>query len=199
MASPSFLLLALATSLAAGAAIGACGGDVVVDGADAASSTSSAGGASSTSSTGDTGGTGGGLAAGQCRSVSDCPQFMECVPPGGSPGCGVAQPLPPCNTDADCAAEGPTIICAAVPCSGAPLVCTPGCTSDAECSEGETCGPTHHCAPTACASESDCPTDFDCDGSACQRRVCAGDGVCSGYCVNGACYDAPGTCSDEPV
>ena len=198
--------------LCTGVAIGAgCGGGVIADGTGGAGtgagSTSGAGGTSTSAGgtggaggTSGTGGAGGGLAPGQCRTMNDCNgsmQFEECLPPGASPGCGICfSPPTTCESDADCAAQGPAAICVSPPCACPDVqTCVQGCTEDAMCGAGETCGPTHRCEPEACASTSDCPTNFGCSGGACQRLTCAVDATCSGYCVDGLCYDTPGTCT----
>lgn len=200
----------LALELIILAATTGCGNVVVGTGAASSTGASSStgsptgtGGApstTSTSSTGDDGGTG--LAPGQCRSMSDCaPVHEACVPPTGWMGCGgpACPPLTPCTGDADCAAQGATFICVVFPCCNGVQACTQGCTSDAVCAMGETCASNHRCVPTACTSAGDCPVDFDCESSACQRRACASDAACSGYCVLGSCYQTPGTCSLPPV
>lgn len=105
-----------------------------------------------------------------------------------------------CTSDTDCAAEGAAAICTPAPCAcGDVPSCQQGCTSDATCGAGETCGPTHRCAPEACTSTSDCPEDFTCNGAACQRIACTDDAACSGYCVDGLCFETPGTCSAIPA
>jgi hypothetical protein len=158
-------------------------------------------GGTSTSSAGGTGSAGGGLAHGQCRAMSDCKDstFTEvCLQPGAFLCGGPCDPMPPptCAGDADCAAEGAAAICTVPPCACPKQpTCTQGCASDATCGAGETCGPTHRCAPTACVSASDCPVNFACAEAACHRIVCTDDAPCNGYCVDGLCFDTPGTCS----
>ncbi len=193
---------------AAGTAWSACG--CAMDygpGGGFGSSSSSVGGTGggvATSTVSGGGAAGGGSAAGQCRTMSDCTGTMsseECVPPGGFPGCGICfNPMPACTADADCASQGPDSICALPLCSCMGLMaCVAGCTSSAACAVGETCASSHHCEPTACASDGDCPTNFGCTSSQCQRKTCTSDAACAGYCVEGSCYDALGTCTLPPA
>ena len=170
----------------------ACGGHVVLDGAGGAITTS-----------GSTGGTGGGLPPGKCRSRSDCPVDSpdECLQPGGFPGCDPCLPHGmTCTADADCPPDGGApMICILVMCTcTTSMTCASGCTSDASCPTGQVCGPTHRCAPQPCASATDCPVDFECSDGGCQRLACSADAMCTGYCVDGNCFETLGTCVGLP-
>jgi len=143
-----------------------------------------------------------------CDPVPTCHDDLECESPSsclapGEHGCGICQPIESnCQFDADCHAADLGQICAPVRpqhCCPPALVCQPGCTSDAECAEGEVCNAAHHCALAPCAGDS-CPPHFQCeprDGAfTCHRILCDRDSRCgAGSCVNGACYAALGTCS----
>jgi hypothetical protein len=81
------------------------------------------------------------------------------------------------------------------------VVCIPGCLSDANCESGQACTVTHHCVARACLGNGDCPQYFDCTSNAgtgaqlCARRLCSSDENCmGGFCVEGRCYDALGSC-----
>jgi hypothetical protein len=176
-------------------------------GGSTTNSTSTAGVTTSSTSSGSTSssssGTGGALPKGDCRAMNDCKPvgFMECVPPGGSAGCGTCQNPPmTCSGDTDCATQGATSICvpAACACMGQ-SICVPGCMSDAACGPGETCAPSHHCVPTTCATDAECPANFACTGGTCGRKSCTDDKACAGYCVGGSCYDMLGTCTMIPA
>jgi hypothetical protein len=103
-------------------------------------------------------------------------------------------------SDADCKAQGASMVCLPVVCAcSGQKACIQGCTSDAMCDAGEVCAASNHCQPKPCGSAADCPINFVCSGSACQRETCTSDATCQGYCVNGACYDMPGTCTPIPA
>jgi hypothetical protein len=157
--------------------------------------TSSSGGASSTQ--GSTGGHT--LGTNQCRGNGDCDirQGATCVQPGGTGPCGVCRTVTsPCTSDSECQADAASLICD-VPvgcfCPPGAKTCLPGCMDASGCKAGEVCT-AHRCVPASCQSDADCPTDFGCTGGSCGRRTCTTDADCSGYCVNGRCYSAPGTC-----
>lgn len=134
-----------------------------------------------------------------CRSSSDCHQrFEQCYAPGQTIGCGACiLPTSDCQSDGDCALKGANMICAnAGGCACMPvLICQQGCADNAGCGEGLACGADHRCAPKTCAGAADCPQNYDCKSGACARRTCTSDDVCSGACVNGACYPTEGFCS----
>jgi hypothetical protein len=158
---------------------------------------------------GNTGGSGGGdggaVGAGRsCRANSDCVpypgQYLYCANPVED-GCRVCSTTPdPCQSDSDCRSDGgdDTSICqpTTCPCHWE-RSCVPGCASDDQCATGLACGADHHCAPRACSPTGPmaCPVNFTCapDGH-CARTPCSSDADCSGACVEGACYDQPGTC-----
>jgi hypothetical protein len=152
---------------------------------------------------GDTGrGGAGGANGGPCWAATDCGATATCDPPG-TPYCGCLGVARTCSRDTDCAPDAATpSICdfSSCPCSSG-LVCVSGCTTNANCPEGDTCATNHHCVPTPCTSASGtCPTDFTCSGGTgggggtCARKACKMDSQCSGACVEGFCYGAPGTC-----
>lgn len=149
-----------------------------------------------------TGACGGGACPAGCRSASDCSGGQECVAPGASPGCGVCRPSD-CTTDAQCASGQ---VCDQAPCvcTGSGRACIPACKSAADCGEGQSCTATHHCVPTPCSGASQCPMYFACvftpGGGQCTRRTCASDAECGGgWCVDGACWGALGSCTFPPL
>ena len=150
---------------------------------------------------GGQGGSGGGsLGEGQCRNDQDCTgPAVPCAPPGTPPGCGTCfDPDPTCVSDNECKPQGEAFICAPVACACSPAsACAEGCLDDSKCAVGQACGADHRCAPKTCAAPADCPANFECAGMpmACARTACSVDADCSGFCVLGKCYDAPGTCS----
>jgi hypothetical protein len=183
----------------------------------ACSSGSTGGGAGGTSGTGGAAnggmtGTGGAQDAGPpndaghdtsgggCWIASDCRGGAFCSPPGQTVCGGACIPVTnPCNSDSQCATDaGAPKICDIVPCScPTNMACVAGCTSSAECLEGQSCGANHHCVPIACGSAGQtCPTDFVCSTSAgtCVRKPCTSDSQCSNACVLGSCYRSPGAC-----
>jgi hypothetical protein len=131
-----------------------------------------------------------------CHGNGDCADGL-CVAPGVS-RCGGICPAG-CTSDAECnAGQVCDYSCAA--CASAGKGCVAACTPTS-CPAGERCGADGHCAAIACATSSDCPAYFDCvlpagTGSAhCEQRACESDGDCGGgYCVDGGCYGALGTC-----
>jgi hypothetical protein len=163
------------------------------------------------------------LGPGECRVPSDCAQNEDCFLPNNFHHCGpvvirlactdnsscsgsVCRANPEasdagracaqavtCTTDSEC--EGgqvcrtdPTII---VKESEAP-VCTEACKTNRDCAVTDACDDTGHCRARTC---SECPSYFSCASESCAIRNCATDAECSGgYCVNGSCAGALGTC-----
>jgi hypothetical protein len=141
----------------------------------------------------------GGANGGPCWSATDCGS-ATCAPLGTlvcGGACIAVQHA--CTSDTDCAADAaaPTV-CQQIPCScPSGMGCAPGCTADSNCPEGQSCASNHHCFPTTCTLSSDaCPANFSCSpgSGVCARKVCQTDSQCSGSCVEGNCYAAPGTC-----
>lgn len=148
----------------------------------------------------------------QCAANTDCPATL---PYCGSVQIGFAGGLgfrvcQACLTDTDCASPKPhcaftggvsscvacasTSDCATGVCSSG--TCIAGCTSDAQCgSPLLECSAVKRCEARSCASDEACPPNAACVTGHCQRRACTGDQQCDqGACVNGACYEAKGTC-----
>jgi len=113
-----------------------------------------------------------------------------------------------CSTDADCVRDGGstggTMICDSAPssycyCYGA-MICVVGCRTNADCSSGQACNPSHSCQNTCVAGDGKCPANFSCGASGfCQQNSCTSDSECSGFCVNGWCYQTLGTCEPIPA
>lgn len=145
----------------------------------------------------------GGANGGPCWSATDCGSSATCAPPG-TPVCGGAciAVQHPCTGDTDCAVDAATpSVCEQVPCScPSGMGCVPGCTMNTDCPEGQSCASSHHCSPITCTSTSNtCPANFSCNvnnaiSGFCARKACQIDSQCSGACVEGFCYPAPGTC-----
>ena len=127
----------------------------------------------------------------------DVQEQSTCVPPGGPAPCAAACPPTECASDSDCQADGPSFICEGAwqcgECAAGVKICIPGCVDASGCNAGEVCT-AHRCVPASCQSDVDCPTDFACAGGSCGRKTRTTDANCSGYCVEGLCYSAPGTC-----
>ena len=146
-----------------------------------------------------------------CSSQVDCGissgMFLMCRAPGESMGCGACRMgTGDCSTDSDCVGDGGstagTMICAPAPrsdcyCNGATF-CAPGCRTNAHCGPGQACNPSHSCQNTCVAGDGTCPVNYSCGASGfCEQNSCTSDSECSGFCVNGLCYQTRGTC--EPV
>ncbi len=135
-----------------------------------------------------------------CSAEQQCPQGTGfCTRPDQDLGCGICMNPPEeevCQGDGDCAAGS---ICEPLRCACmGQHVCVPGCTSDAECGEGEACGDDGRCAAARCQSQDECPVNFRCDSGGCLRRACTTSESCEGYCVGGSCYAEPGSCNFPP-
>ncbi|HVT10404.1 MAG TPA: hypothetical protein VHO67_23245 [Polyangia bacterium] len=181
-----------------GAAIGGAGGA-----ASGGAGGTAGGGTAGTAGQNGRGGAGG-ANGGPCWSANDCGQSATCSPPGASVCGGACIPVQhPCHADTDCAGDAATpAVCEDVPCACPSATgCVPGCSTDADCAEGESCKSTHHCGPMACGpgTAATCPTDFVCaiieaTAGMCVRKSCSSDAECSGACVSGQCYHAAGNC-----
>jgi hypothetical protein len=134
-----------------------------------------------------------------CGSDGSCPGGgLACVPPGDSLGCGPCDPMPgSCTGDGEC---GGGTICEPIACSCSDQrACVPGCTGDADCGEGQSCDlGDHRCGPADCSENAPCPTEFICADGLCARASCTTDDECPGFCVDGKCFDAQGTCQSPP-
>ena len=148
------------------------------------------------------------LPAGSCRTENDCTDGMTCFVPG-RPQCGTCMEGPvPCSSDDECPMSG-----------NQAMVCDFQVEDTCYCDWGTSCmlkcgiegglvcsNPNRpacidgHCVATPCASDSGCPGTFTCQGEtddmASVRRTCTVDDECGdcGWCVDGMCYDEPGTC-----
>ncbi|HVY40886.1 MAG TPA: hypothetical protein VHM31_23265 [Polyangia bacterium] len=220
MRTSSFVLLAIFLGLTGGCGSGSNLGGTGVSsgqgtggtgtGGQATGGRGAAGGGTGGAAEGGAGGQGGGgrggaggANGGPCWSKNDCGPSATCVPPGASVCGGACIPVQhPCHADTECAGDAATpSVCEAIPCScPSAMGCVPGCSTDADCAEGQSCHGTHHCGPMACGSgAATCPTDFICatsavTGGTCVRKPCSSDADCSAACVSAECYRAPGTC-----
>jgi hypothetical protein len=143
-----------------------------------------------------------------CRDDTMCGNTELCLAPGGSPGCGTCfQPTQmPCQSDADCGQSG--VICEPLICAcDTGTYCTPGCSRDQPCPEGQECGADFRCRPQPCGTG--CPFLFTCTSGVCaegqtqccQRDGCQLDADCANgnaYCVEQLCYSEPGKCIARP-
>jgi hypothetical protein len=150
-----------------------------------------------------------------CKSNQDCSPTIqyECLPPTEFAGCGEVAGGVMCFSDSDCATDAgtdssltyfgpvcddPTLYHLCGTFSG--KACIGGCSKDSDCVGGRICDATKHCVFPPCTSNGDCPANFVCGGTRCQRKSCVKDGDCGGgVCVNGACYDGPGSCMPWPL
>ncbi|WP_157069760.1 hypothetical protein [Sandaracinus amylolyticus] len=146
-----------------------------------------------------------------CTSSVACEGF-PCVPPGTPRACGICRPAEhQCEVDGDC---GPGSFCveraASCLCDGATQrVCEIDCrTAESDpCAAGERCGSDGRCRVLSCEGEWTCGVNQRCtpgadaptDAHGCSRVACdtALDCDC-GACIDGLCYDGPGTC-EPPV
>ena len=134
--------------------------------------------------------------AGQCRDANDC-DLEECVSPGtkacrGATGCLLEGTE--CVDDPSCGGtpEAPQL-CVQDQCCGVSF-CLPGCLADADCGLGQRCGADARCTGAKCDPKIPCPANFTCVEGACAVTGCTGDATCDGYCVNGLCGTAFGSC-----
>ena len=201
------------------------GGTTVTGGATSSAGSIASGGSGSKGGAGGSGGTSGtGVPDASsdkppatwgtpCSSQADCGfsagMLLMCRAPGESMGCGACRMgTGDCTTDADCVGDGGstsgTTICAPAPssdcyCNGATF-CAPGCRTNAHCGPGQACNPSHSCQNTCVAGDGTCPVNYSCGaGGFCQQNLCTSDSECSGFCVNGLCYQTRGTCLPVPA
>jgi hypothetical protein len=182
----------------------ACSGSMLTTGGTGGSG--SGGNATGGNGSGGSGGSpvdgGHDASSGACWQQSDCHVGSFCTVPGQSL-CGGACPIVtnPCSVDTDCATDaGVPLVCVVEPCVCGPtnMGCVAGCSTDADCGEGEACLTNHHCGPIQCGVGIACPTNFVCgDGGACVRKACTSDSQCASACVEGLCYSRPGSCQLE--
>ncbi|MFT3766650.1 MAG: hypothetical protein QM820_14215 [Minicystis sp.] len=190
-------MVALTAALAAAAG---CGSSTAGTGGAGGGTSSSSSSSTATVGSGGSGGNPNGLPEGKCRHGSDCKGGAQCLPPGQAMPCGTCFNGPDeCGSDSECTATGPTAICDPVPCAcSGQKHCVAGCSANTDCEPGKSCGADHRCAPSECAQQLDCPTNFVCPPimqPKCERRKCSVDPECDvGYCVEGSCFDVPGTC-----
>lgn len=139
------------------------------------------------------------LAFDQCRSKADCtdPGVVNCEPPPPDRlvGAGPCSGGPACTSDSECQADGGGEICDVppVPCTPNTKVCMIECVDTETCEAGEVCTG-HRCVALPCQNDAQCPVDSACAAGSCARKTCTTDDPCSGYCVRGKCYSAPGWC-----
>jgi hypothetical protein len=136
-----------------------------------------------------------------CHTAEECNAAL-CVPPAGSPGCGICMtPEVVCTYDSDCNPERTGEICQPLACAcNGESTCVPGCNDDEDCGEAEHCDTeSHHCAPIPCSEQAPCPPSFTCGDGLCGRTACDSDLACgASFCVNGYCYGELGTCLLPP-
>lgn len=135
-----------------------------------------------------------------CNDEADCTSSsLICVPPDSRAGCGACNPESGnCQTDSECIG---TQICEPVPCacSGGSKRCTPGCSTNTDCPDGESCNSSNHrCEAKLCNTVTDCPVSFACLSGVCSRKTCNLDTDCSSRggssCVKSFCYSGQGQC-----
>jgi hypothetical protein len=140
-----------------------------------------------------------------CLSSADCCSGFSCGGEDQPPLCGGAcmRPEDECTDDASC---GENALCVSedVPCScGQPTVlrCRPRCPETA-CAAGDFCDPgTHLCRPVPCPAFP-CRDDQAClgpptgDVRGCGPKPCTSHAECgAGFCADGACHRAFGSCT----
>ena len=145
---------------------------------------------------------------------SACAQDSDCS--SSLPACGSVQPrfapsfrlCSACVVDSDCPSERPhcqgsygvsacvacltTADCSTGVCNLGS--CIPQCSPTQACGEAMECSTEQRCQALSCQSDVDCPVNYACTNGHCGRRACTADAACVGNCVNGACYQALGTC-----
>lgn len=137
-----------------------------------------------------------------CRTQADCTDGSSCFSPGACNVGDYSDPTDECAISADC---GTDCVCqpVAATCGTAEhTVCADDCARRA-CDPDEQCDAgTGTCLPWSCHAGYTCPSYTTCvgeggDANGCTRDACVADGDCTvgGYCVDGACFDALGTCT----
>jgi len=206
-----------------GGAAGATGGQTGRGGSTGGAAGTTGGQSGRGGSTGGAAGTGGGQAGsggtGGARDAgadhttdggrgAPCWQWSDCViitsfgnvgfcqaPDDRTTACGAVIPNS-CDADSQCA----NLVCQqGRPCASGAM-CSVLCTTAAPCPYHWTCKSDGHCQPPSCAAGGACLPDDICftDGS-CRPRGCTADSECSVACVNGRCYDRPGTCESVGI
>ncbi|WP_437939691.1 hypothetical protein [Sorangium sp. So ce341] len=170
---------------------GATGGD---GGAGATGGDGGAGATGGDGGAGATGGDGGNDTPSACRSSAECSPPLpngECIS-FADPCFNAGTNFFPLCFEGACQGDQRCFQCA----PQGPGVCISPCAGDADCPAGSACDEGQRCVPSTCASGEDCPVNFTCDLDAgqCARKSCAADTDCAGYCVDGVCRDALGTC-----
>jgi hypothetical protein len=170
----------------------ACGGTVQPQATTDAGKDARDSGSGADARTPDAGAPDAGLAG--CRSKADCTMDFEyCAGPYDGPCMGGCAPPTLCAGDAQC--DGGTVCrqVRAAPCGAMSAICYAACQSDVDCPPTQTCVAGGHCQPRTCA---ECPAYFSCTSGTCTIPTCTGDSDCpEGYCVNGSCGGALGTCT----
>jgi hypothetical protein len=125
------------------------------------------------------------------------PERGTCLEPGGFVGCDTCQTPAAddicvddrgCDTGEICTNSVEDCAC------GGEKTCRPGCTTNANCAEGQACEADGRCGTATCGEDA-CPANFRCDAGGCLRKGCSVDTDCDGSCVGGRCYSGPGMCT----
>ena len=120
-----------------------------------------------------------------------------CLAPGATPCGDCAEPDKPCEDDTDCQEWLEVCEPDPVPCPcGATWGCKAPCQSAADCDDLQVCDGGGHCVMPSCEEDADCHPNHSCVEGSCQRGTCASSDQCDDWCVLGACYDTPGSCTD---
>jgi len=157
---------------------------------------------------------GSGGAGSDCRSSADCGDGLGCSGAGDPQVCGIA-PREACATDLDCSPTNDRCHAIFDSCSfdGIGSECRAACTADLDCGgagvfrcdagaciaitcdQGFSCGAREVCDVTRITSN----TPIYDRHHGCFAVTCSTDAECGdGFCVNGSCQDALGTCV-EPM
>jgi hypothetical protein len=138
-----------------------------------------------------------------CRTSADCAPAGNgpwgCIGPNEPVRCGPVLPgehPADCRDDSQCGREqvcrrDPAVPTGWLGASG--LVCAAPCASDHDCAPTDACEDSGHCRTRTC---DECPEYLSCASGACVIPNCSADRDCpGGYCVQGACAGALGTCT----